>query len=375
MMNSSKIIAVEKCTLHQGDGGLSTFKFKVDRFYNDFDLSELSAILKLNFSNDTVDSAQLEKIVSENEIELVWHVERTQTVVSGETEGQVVFENGEGTIVLNSQVFVFNVENSLTLGENLVYGVTLLDQLKDEINEKLSVLDNIEDYLSDTLVRSVNDKSGDVVLTADDLNAAPKDAFEALESGLLTGDVVVKKAEESTNAQCDERGNNIFKKYLMTSQIRYKLQFIELTNTTQPTDQVLQINLLTKYRRLFVYYKIEADELETPINVYYRIWLLKGQSIWQEACCGKIGDITIYENPLLLNLDIEMLGRYCRVEQRFSNSFASNLSFIERSSATIGVDFNQHYIEGIKIAFYDENDNPVYPYGASLNIMGVPYNS
>ncbi len=370
-MDFSRSVYVDKYPIYQGDSNAVTFYFCVNTEYEEIDFSELTPYLKLRYADDTTDIVSVEWIVNEYDVEVYWTVNKNQTQISGEVEGQIVFESEDGNVCYNSKPFKFTIEESITTDLLGAGGRTQIDKFKDEIDKLKEEIDEslnkVQEYVEQDFVTSVNGEKGDIEISPSSLGVPTKAELSNEVDKFKNGVYTTYQAENANYAKCDENGNNIENTYAKNDYVEWTL----IHSQTYHNQSGITVDLGGKYRRIFVLYYVEADESETPINISPRLQVGINDG-YHNAGFGDLGDITIYENQMLLSYELEMICNICKVSCVVADESNSLTSHLKSSTfSNIGVGVGKSYIEQIRLLIYDKNGSFVSPYRAGISIYGI----
>ncbi len=370
-MNVSRKVKVSGNAVYQGDGGVDCYVFEVAKDYGEVDLSQLSAYLKIAYSDEVGDMIPLEKEVVGDVVKLTWKIEKSQTVISGKADCQIVFESDDGTTVFNSEVFELLIKKSVEVDFLGTSGMSQLEQLVESAGEKL---DKVDDFLSGGLVSSVNGMDGNVNLSAADLGAATTEDVAKEVEKFKNGDYVVGSAKECATAQkaaADGAGNDISSTYFKKSSLS-ELDWQLISRVAYPTDGALKINLGGNYRQLFVVVDIINDEDTAPKKVATDLMTRYSNSL-SSLCLNEDCWLEIYKLPRRISYKLEMIGCYVRAEKvaiDAEQDYAMEISGGD-VSLTVGKELRNNYIDNLELRFYDENTDDYFPLGTTVTVYGI----
>lgn len=357
MYNQRKVKIIKK-PLFQGDSGVETFTFEFDKYYNELDLSKLSAYLKLTYPDDSGDVIKLTTLPQDDEsvILLSWVAEGKNTQVAGEILAQILFENDESTVVLNSEVFNIEIKNSVNSTMLSLGGSTQVEILLSRVNGKI---DEINKFLNSKIVSSVNGLSGDVTLSAKSLNAPTVDELNEEIDKLKSGEYTAKKAE------CDASGNDITSNYVKKSD----LQWTQVAYSIIPQDSEIELSLGGRYKELFALMEIPFNLSEPNTPVSTRIETKIGSS-YVIVYDTEESDLTLYSETYHVSFKFNMCANFAKVEkQQASLDTGDAIGLVAKT--TIGKDIGQSFIDNLRIRFFDESGNEIYSKGGAISVYGL----
>ncbi len=359
MYNQRKVKIIKK-PLYQGDSGVETFTFEFDKYYNELDLSKLSAYLKLTYPDDSGDVIKLTTLLQDNEsiILLSWVAEGKNTQVAGDILAQILFENEDNTVVLNSDVFNIEIKNSVNSTMLSLGGSTQVEILINRVNEKI---DEINKFLNSKIVSSVNGLSGDVALSAKSLNAPTVSELNEEIDKLKSGEYTAKKAE------CDASGNDITSSYVKKSD----LQWAQVAYSIIPQDKVIELSLGGRYKELFALMELPFNLNEQNLPVLTRIETKIGSS-YVTVYDTEESDLTLYSDTYHISFKFNMCANFAKVEKQMASLDTGDaMGLIART--TVGKDIGQSFIDNLRIRFFDESGNEIYSKGGSISVYGLKH--
>ncbi len=150
-MKDLRRVTVEECPFYQSDNGAGQYKFKVKRQYFDKDLSTLTAYLKIRFQDESTDKILLSNATSDDDwVTVTFVVSDVFSRVAGKAKCQLCFENTDGSVVINTEVFTVDIMDSVEVesyGQTVLPSAIRLLQTKlqekiDEMNQKITEVNN-----------------------------------------------------------------------------------------------------------------------------------------------------------------------------------------------------------------------------------------
>lgn len=138
-MKDLRRVTVEECPLYQSDNGAGQYKFKVKRQYFGKDLSTLTAYLKIRFQDESSDKILLSDVKSDQDyVTATFVVSDAFSRVAGKAKCQLCFENTDGSVIINTEVFTVEILDSVEVES---YGQTVLPSairlLQTKLQEKI----------------------------------------------------------------------------------------------------------------------------------------------------------------------------------------------------------------------------------------------
>ncbi len=378
MYNQRKVKVVKK-PLFQGDSGVETFEFEFDKFYNELDLSKLTAYLKLTYPDDGGDVIKLTALSQENEnvLLLSWKVDGKNTQVAGICDAQILFENEDGTVVLNSDVFNIEIKNSinstmLSLGGSSQVEILLkrADDKIEEANQKINKMnelidganqkiDEMNELLSSEIVNSVNGFSGVVEITPNSIGAPTENELNAEIDKLKNGDYTSKKAE------CDADGNVISETYLKKSN-SISQDWNQILSSAYPSNSVMEIDLGGEYKEVFIFVELPYNSAQEKVDVRTRLETKIGVNYYP-ICDSQNSDLSLYSGTCHMSFRIEMCGIYAKIDKQVAYFNIGDSTAIDAYS-NVGKNLGQTSINNIRLSFLDDGGNLVYPLNTLINV-------
>ncbi len=150
-MKDLRRVTVEECPLYQSDNGAGQFRFKVKRQYFGKDLSTLTAYLKIRFQDESTDKILLSDIKSDEDyVTVTFVVSDAFSRVAGKAKCQLCFENTDGSVIVNTEVFTVEILDSVEVesyGQTVLPSAIRLLQTKlqekiEEMNQKIIAVNN-----------------------------------------------------------------------------------------------------------------------------------------------------------------------------------------------------------------------------------------
>ena len=187
--------------IYENDVG-STFLFRIEKINDGVDVESLNGYLQTVCESGRTDKIALEKTVGETEVYFTLEVANNLTRDSGLTSAQITFENSQKTVVYSTEIFYIEVKETIDGLESYESVMpSVIESLQEEIEQKLEECVEIKNQaeqvksqvesakeevltlkqevdrkhqdVSNSAVLSVNGKTGNAVLTCDDVGAMP----------------------------------------------------------------------------------------------------------------------------------------------------------------------------------------------------------
>lgn len=397
-MDNSRKVSVIGNAVYQNDSGVDRYRFSLKRFYSGIDLAAYEPYLLINFSDDTGDKISLIKANSEDEIVLEWPISAMHTRVSGEATCQIQFENGDSSVVYNSEVFKFEIRPSVTVDLCSVQAVpTVIEQLQTELREGLEYVKGV---IEEGLVTSVNGASGDVAVTPSSIGAATENFVNGKIASLQNGEITVKKAadcdrastaayadsannsasaKKAQSATSDGLGNVISDTYLKISDAPAKWEVIKDETVYEDTDEYT-VKLGGKYNRLFINIVQSGDTVGVRDKGTVNLSITRADGERAVLCAPRKAFLpnTPYERTI--SYAVEICGRFAKVHRAFSTHYEGNsTSSMEipenteeyGAAETVGADIGQNYVTDVILAFPSANDDYMLFAGSKVTVCGV----
>lgn len=129
-------VTVTKCPTYQSDNGTGNYVFKLKRYYFGKDLSSLTPYLKIRFQDESTDKILLTNVTSDTEtLTVTFTVTDAATRVAGDAKCQLCFENTDGSVCLNTEIFTVEILDSVEIES---YGQTVLPSAIRMLQTKLA---------------------------------------------------------------------------------------------------------------------------------------------------------------------------------------------------------------------------------------------
>ncbi len=378
MYNQRKVKVVKK-PLFQGDSGVETFEFEFDKFYNELDLSKLSAYIKLTYPDDSGDVIKLTQKpnTDENKLLLSWTVDGKNTQVAGVCDAQILFENEGGTVVLNSEVFNIEIKNSINSTMLSLGGSSQVEILVKRANEKIDQanqkidkmnelidganqkIDEMDELLNSKIVSSVNGLSGDIDITPNSIGAPTKNELNIEIDKVKNGNYTSKKAE------CDADGNVISQTYFKKSDSLSK-EWNQILSSAYPNNSLMDINLGGEYKEVFIFAEFPYNTALTNVDIRTRVETKIGTNFYP-ICDSQNSDLSLYSGTCHMSFRIEMCGIYAKVDKQVAYFNIGDSTAIDAYS-NVGKNLGQTSINNIRLSFLDANGNFVYPQNTLISV-------
>lgn len=139
MNENLRRVTVTGIPLYQTDNGAGAYEFKMKRYYCDKDLSTLTPYLKIRFQDESTDKILITNFIAEDQtVTAYFAVSDAFSRVAGAAKCQLCFENTDGSVVINSEVFTVQILDSVEVES---YEQTVLPSairlLQTALNEKI----------------------------------------------------------------------------------------------------------------------------------------------------------------------------------------------------------------------------------------------
>lgn len=129
-------VTVTKCPTYQSDNGTGNYVFKLKRYYFGKDLSSLTPYLKIRFQDESTDKILLTDVTTDAEtLTVSFTVTDAVTRVAGDAKCQLCFENTDGSVCLNTEIFTVEILDSVEIES---YGQTILPSAVRMLQTKLA---------------------------------------------------------------------------------------------------------------------------------------------------------------------------------------------------------------------------------------------
>lgn len=188
MNDNLRRVTVEACPTYQSDSGAGKYVFKVKRYYYSTDLSTLNAYLKIKFQDESTDKILLSEKVSDNDdLTITFVVSDAVTRVAGRAECQLCFENSDGSITVNTEIFTVTILDSVEIesyGQTILPSAirllqTKLHEMIEDVNEKTEALKKAF-VVKNVAVSGANFNNGTQSLTIEDVKEDSFVSFTAI---------------------------------------------------------------------------------------------------------------------------------------------------------------------------------------------------
>ncbi len=163
---TDKKVDVKKARFFCGDKNADALTFSIAKTYNGVSLVGVPVYVKTR--NILGDCRKKLLTATENDDKLVieWKLGKEATAVSGRLACQISFERDDGTLIFNTQMFYVYIGESIP--DDLIASDGSGSSYASDIYSKLA---RFEELTEAGLVSSVNEKKGNVTLTAADVGA------------------------------------------------------------------------------------------------------------------------------------------------------------------------------------------------------------
>lgn len=190
MNDNLRRVTVEACPTYQSDSGAGKYVFKVKRYYYSTDLSTLNAYLKIKFQDESTDKILLSEKVSDNDdLTITFVVSDAVTRVAGRAECQLCFENSDGSVTVNTEIFTVTILDSVEIesyGQTILPSAirllqTKLHEMIEDVNEKTEALKKAF-VVKNVAVSGANFTNGAQSLTIEEIKDGSFVTFTAIEN-------------------------------------------------------------------------------------------------------------------------------------------------------------------------------------------------
>lgn len=170
-----KKVNVKQPSFFCGDKNVDCLTFSIDKTYNGLSLKDIPVYVKTKNGLGACYKRLLEAKEQDGKLYIEWKLGEEATSVGGRLLCQIVFENDDGSVVLNTKTFnVFIGESVPNNGVMLAgSGQTIDGSWRDKVIEISAIIEK-------GVVNSVNGRTGNVVIAAADLDALPTGAKMSL---------------------------------------------------------------------------------------------------------------------------------------------------------------------------------------------------
>lgn len=164
MSENLRRVTVESCPTYNTDNGVGSYVFTVNGICNGIDLSSLTAYLKIRFQDESTDKILLSDVTKkEDDLIINFVVSDAFSRVAGKASCQLSFENVDGSVIVNTEVFTVEILDSIEVesyGQTILPSAIRLLQTKlgeqiAEMNEKINSL-NKSVFLTQVFVSANN---------------------------------------------------------------------------------------------------------------------------------------------------------------------------------------------------------------------------
>ena len=100
--------------VYEGDVGIEKALCEFERYYNEIDLSALTAYLKIGFPDGTTDKFVMDKEISDDKVVLTKTICARMSKCAGVVEAQVSLENSEGTVVASGAISKLHIRDAVS---------------------------------------------------------------------------------------------------------------------------------------------------------------------------------------------------------------------------------------------------------------------
>lgn len=154
MNDDLRRVTVQTCPAYQSDNGVAKYLFKIKKNYCGEDLSKLTAYLKIRFQDESTDKILItDTSVREDILILTFTVSDAVTRVSGEAKCQLCFENADGSVTVNTEIFTVEILDSIEVES---YGQTILPSairlLQTRLSEKIAEMNERIDSVNKAVI-------------------------------------------------------------------------------------------------------------------------------------------------------------------------------------------------------------------------------
>lgn len=154
MNDDLRRVTVQTCPTYQSDNGVAKYLFKIKKNYCGEDLSELTAYLKIRFQDESTDKIFItDSLVDGDTLILTFTVSDAVTRVAGEAKCQLCFENADGSVTVNTEIFTVEILDSIEVES---YGQTILPSairlLQTRLSEKIAEMNERIDSVNKAVI-------------------------------------------------------------------------------------------------------------------------------------------------------------------------------------------------------------------------------
>ncbi len=175
-------------TFYESDINTTRLIFTVAKINDGVDLTDKTAYLNVERDDLSTDKIALEKTQTDSEIYFSMMVNDSITMKEGIVSAQISFENVQKTEIYKTNVFIFDVINSVNGNASFEKVLpSVIDELENKISNEVSYCENLKNQtdsirqsvedlanaFEQTIVKTVNGKMGNVSLTYQDVGAMP----------------------------------------------------------------------------------------------------------------------------------------------------------------------------------------------------------
>ena len=152
---SGKTVMLPACTVIEGECNVDDITFEIDKYYNEVDLSTMTAYANIERSDGTTDKITLDRFCIDDVVYATWTIDSSATAIPGELQVQISFVNEEGTVVFITEKFSLQVQSSIDaytdltqrdpnalyrLQQAMYNYVNRMQLILDDVNERLIAL-------------------------------------------------------------------------------------------------------------------------------------------------------------------------------------------------------------------------------------------
>lgn len=154
MNENLRRVTVQTCPTYQSDNGVAKYLFKIKKDYCGEDLSKLTAYLKIRFQDESTDKILIsDSLVNGETLTLTFTVSDAVTRVAGEAKCQLCFENADGSVTVNTEIFPVEILDSIEVES---YGQTILPSairlLQTQLSEKIDEMNKRIDSVNKAVI-------------------------------------------------------------------------------------------------------------------------------------------------------------------------------------------------------------------------------
>ena len=161
-----KRVKLSESLIFSGDVNSNTVNFEIPKTIGGINLANLKVFIKTLNSLGGHSKVLLESSESGDNLLIAWVLGAEATAVCGQVECQIVFENSDGSVVLNTAPFFITVEKSVSdYGEGVNVSSLSFNKLQNSLNEQsktilalelqVEELKNLKDSISSVVEENV----------------------------------------------------------------------------------------------------------------------------------------------------------------------------------------------------------------------------